>query len=116
MNSWYPAASLGMFRGPRNVLSRYSAGSMTLGLAVPVSCCECGRRYCGRSRRTPFRDDVWRLLGWYPWRCGGCGTRFYLRRKLNDPYARIGPWRNGTALEGKATNHRRRRKVRSWPK
>ena len=31
------------------------------------------------------------LLGWYAWRCGGCGTRFYLRRKVNDTYARIGP-------------------------
>lgn len=64
---------------------------MTQGLPVPVSCCECGRRYCGRSRRKTFWDDVWRLLGWYPWRCGSCGTRFYLRRELNDPYAREGP-------------------------
>jgi len=63
---------------------------MTQGLSVPVSCCGCGRRYCGRSRRKTLWDDVMNLLGWYAWRCGGCGTRFYLRRELNDPYARIG--------------------------
>jgi len=71
---------------------------MTKGLSVPVSCCECGRRYCGRSRPKIFWDDVLRLMGWYPWRCGGCGTRFYLHRSGNVPYARIGPmekWDNG---------------------
>jgi len=70
-------------------------GSMTQGLSVPVSCCGCGRRYCGRSRRKTLWDDVMNLLGWYAWRCGGCGTRFYLRRELNDPYARIGPVEKG---------------------
>ena len=61
---------------------------MTKGLSVPVSCCECGRRYCGRSRQKTFLDDVLSLMGWYPWRCGGCGTRFYLRRSSHVPYAR----------------------------
>ena len=31
------------------------------------------------------------LLGWYPWRCNVCRARFYLRRKITDPYVRIGP-------------------------
>jgi hypothetical protein len=31
-------------------------------------------------------DEVLSVLGWYPWRCTVCKARFFLRRKLNDPY------------------------------
>jgi hypothetical protein len=40
-----------------------------------------------------------RLLGRYPWRCGGCGTRFYLRREYKDPDARIDPATSASADE-----------------
>jgi len=79
------------------------ANTMTKGLSVPVSCCECGRRYCGRSRRKTFWDDVLRLLGWYPWRCGGCGARFYLRRSVDNPYTTIGPLDKWDNARGQGT-------------
>jgi hypothetical protein len=64
--------------------------TMDEGLSVPVSCCKCGRRSCRRSTPKSMADDALSFLGWYPWRCTGCGARFYLRRKLNDPYVQIG--------------------------
>jgi hypothetical protein len=65
--------------------------SMAKGLSVPVSCYQCGRRSCTRSSRNTLKDGVMRLLGWHLWRCTACGTRFYLRRKVHDPHARIDP-------------------------
>ena len=74
----------------RGELSEDVLRKMTEGFSVPVTCYECGYPYCGRSRRKGFRDEVARSLGWYPWRCGGCGTRFYLRRQLHTANAAIG--------------------------
>jgi hypothetical protein len=65
--------------------------NMPNGISVPVSCCGCGRRPCRRSPLKTLWDEVLSVLGWYPWRCTVCKARFFLRRKLNDPHAILGP-------------------------
>lgn len=34
---------------------------------------------CRRARRRGWRDYLWSLIGWYPWRCQQCSVRYYLR-------------------------------------
>ena len=38
-----------------------------------------------RSTRHGWRDIVRRFLGIFPWRCGVCGTRFYLPKRSERP-------------------------------
>jgi hypothetical protein len=38
------------------------------------------RRHSTRSHRTWWEHFI-SVLGWYPWRCHRCGTRYYIRRR-----------------------------------
>ena len=36
--------------------------------------------FCVRCHRNGWWEHVLSWLGWYPWRCGRCQNRFYVRR------------------------------------
>ncbi len=42
-------------------------------------CPKCSGSVCRRSRRKGLADRAMSLLGFLPWRCGACQTRFYAR-------------------------------------
>jgi hypothetical protein len=99
-------ASLGIETGAKKTLPARVLLSMPDGISVPVSCCGCGRRSCRRSPLKTFWEEVLSVLGWYPWRCAVSKARFFLRRKLNDPYAILGPTdkRDSSGGEGQSSD------------
>src|SRR5262249_58085866 len=57
---------------------RYIARWTAFGLIVPCSACN---RLCVRSHRNGWLEHLMSWLGWYPWECYFCQTRFFARRK-----------------------------------
>ena len=50
--------------------------------ACRVICPVCASTYCRRSARHGYKDLLRRLVGRFPWHCGLCGGRFYLRNRF----------------------------------
>jgi hypothetical protein len=46
-----------------------------------LACGTCQNAASWRSERQSFKDNLLSLLGWYPWECRKCRTRFYFRRR-----------------------------------
>jgi len=54
-------------------------------LSREPSCPCCASLNCRRSLRRGERDFFRRLVGKFPWRCQGCGARFYAwKRSLGE--------------------------------
>jgi hypothetical protein len=58
--------------------NRYIAKWRSLGRLVTCRVCN---RLCERSAQNSRVEHVMSWLGWYPWQCSLCQTRFYVRRK-----------------------------------
>jgi transposase-like protein len=50
-------------------------------------CPWCSSVDCRRATRHGVRDFVHRLVGIFPWRCGLCGSRFYLSKRSQNTRA-----------------------------
>lgn len=46
-----------------------------------VTCRACQDAASWRSERQSFKDHLFSWLGWYPWECRKCRSRFYHRRR-----------------------------------
>ena len=72
-----------MFSAPARVVPRAEMKTIpeAPGHELAVPCHECSR-HCRRSHRIGFRDHMLGFLGWYPWRCPMCRSRYYVRRSV----------------------------------
>ncbi len=47
-----------------------------------AACGGCQDATSWRAERQGFQDQMMSWLGWYPWECRKCRTRFYFRRRM----------------------------------
>jgi len=85
-----PAAGFFHYKARLNVLcfdNCLSTGILYLSLRTPkiegrieMQCPKCKHDEIERSKRRGFLErGIYTIFGYFPWRCDGCGKRFFLR-------------------------------------